>query len=102
MSKYLDDSANYLGITGAAGTENLLKGGTLTNEGTILGGTAITLGGQFTGFQTLSFDSGAAWTVDVGAGARLATVGPSVTIPLSLYVILKAAPWPCSAERARR
>jgi hypothetical protein len=31
--------------------------------------TGITLGTQFTGFQTLDFASGASWTVDVGAGA---------------------------------
>lgn len=33
------------------------------------GGTGITLGTQFTGFQTLDFASGAPWTVDAGAGA---------------------------------
>ena len=33
------------------------------------GGTPITLGTQFTGFSTLTFASGAAWTVDAGTGA---------------------------------
>jgi hypothetical protein len=33
------------------------------------GGTPITLGTQFTGFATLDFASGAAWTVDAGAAA---------------------------------
>jgi hypothetical protein len=43
------------------------------------GGTPITLGTQFTGFQTLDFASGAQWTVDVGAGAAGASPGMTVT-----------------------
>jgi len=42
---------------------------TLQLSGTQSGGTGITLGTQFTGFQTLDFATGAAWTVDAGAGA---------------------------------
>jgi hypothetical protein len=38
-------------------------------RGTQSGGTPITLGTQFTGFSTLTFASGAHWTVDAGAGA---------------------------------
>jgi hypothetical protein len=42
---------------------------TLQLSGTQSGGTGVTLGTQFTGFQTLDFATGAAWTVDVGTGA---------------------------------
>jgi hypothetical protein len=42
---------------------------TLRLLGTQSGGTPITLGEQFSGFSSLSFASGAAWTVDVDAGA---------------------------------
>jgi len=38
-------------------------------SGTQAGGTPITLGTQFTGFSTLDFASGAAWTVDASTGA---------------------------------
>jgi O-antigen biosynthesis protein len=38
-------------------------------DGTQAGGTGITLGTQFTGFETLDFASGAQWTVAVAAGA---------------------------------
>ena len=46
---------------------------TLELAGTQSGGTAITLGAQFTGFSTLDFASGAAWKVNVGAGAASTT-----------------------------
>jgi hypothetical protein len=52
---------------------------TLQLAGTESGGTGITLGTQFTGFQTLDFASGAQWTVDVGAGAAGASPGMTVT-----------------------
>jgi hypothetical protein len=38
-------------------------------SGTQAGGTPITLGTQFTGFSTLTFASGAQWTVDASTGA---------------------------------
>jgi len=40
--------------------------------------TPITLGGQFTGFSTLTFVSGAAWTVDVTIGAASSSPGMTV------------------------
>jgi hypothetical protein len=42
---------------------------TLSLSGSQAGGTPITLGSQFTNFSTLTFASGAAWTVDAGTGA---------------------------------
>lgn len=42
------------------------------------GGTSITLGTQFTNFQTLQFGAGAAWTVNVGTGAASQTRGLTV------------------------
>jgi hypothetical protein len=42
---------------------------TLDLSGTQSGGTAITLGSQFTGFSSLNFDPGSAFKVDVGTGA---------------------------------
>jgi len=46
---------------------------TLQLTGTQLGGTGITLGTQFTNFETLDFAPGALWTVDLGAGAATST-----------------------------
>jgi collagen type I alpha len=51
----------------------------LNLTGTQSGGTAITLGSQFTGFSGLNFEHNAAFTVDVGAGAALSNSGLSVS-----------------------
>jgi hypothetical protein len=47
-------------------------------SGTQAGGTPITLGTQFTGFSTLTFASGAAWTVDAIAGAASSSPGLAI------------------------
>jgi Hint domain len=62
---YVDPGAMFSGNVVA----NSSVDDTLVLTGTQSGGTGITLGTQFTGFQTLDFYSGAQWTVDVGAGA---------------------------------
>jgi hypothetical protein len=46
--------------------------------GTQAGGTPISLGTQFTGFSTLNFGSGAAWTVDASTGAASGSPGLAV------------------------
>jgi hypothetical protein len=48
---------------------NAVVNDTLELTGTESVGTGITLGSQFTGFETLDFAAGAQWTVDLGAGA---------------------------------
>jgi hypothetical protein len=62
---YVDPGAVFSGDVVA----NSSVDDTLVLTGTQSGGTGITLGTQFTGFQTLEFASGAQWTADVGAGA---------------------------------
>jgi hypothetical protein len=70
----VDPGAVFNGqVTANTAVKDLLK-----LAGTQAGGTAITLGEQFTGFSTLEFAAGAAWTVDATTGAAAAHGGMTI------------------------
>ena len=68
----VEPGAEFFGAVAAQGNDALELNGRQS------GGTGVTLGAQFTGFGTLDFAPGAAWTVDVSANAASANPGLSI------------------------